>query len=154
MAVHSSLAWVMLLSRNRSSLLHSRRNVCLMCWHCAIFCCLRCSCGPGDMMVLLLLICCVGWGTLLWVGASGWESMANALCTFGLGLGLSNFLVLPLPVTVIQLSLSFSPSSGVPAHRQSSPDSLPLLAYSPNSFENLWRGLNATSSSSQIDLKW
>jgi hypothetical protein len=64
MAVHSSLAWVMLLSRNRSSFLHSRDNVSLMCWRCAIFCCLRCSHGPGGMMVLLLLICCVGRGAL------------------------------------------------------------------------------------------
>ncbi len=63
-AVHSSLAWVMLLSRNRSSLLYSHHNVCLMCWCHAFFCCLQCSCGPGGMMVLLLLICCVGQGTL------------------------------------------------------------------------------------------
>ncbi len=87
------------------------------------------------------------------MGASGWESMANALCSFGLGLGLSKFLVLPLPVTVIHLSLSFSPSSGVPAHHQLSPDLLPLLVYPPYTLENLWRGLNATSSSLQIDLK-
>ncbi len=88
------------------------------------------------------------------MGVLGWESMANALCIFGLGLGLSIFFVLPLPVTVIQLSLSFFPSFGVSAHRQLSPDLSPLLAYPPNSVENLWRGLNATSSSSQIDLKW
>ncbi len=87
------------------------------------------------------------------MGVLGWESMANALCTFGLCLKLSKFLVLPSPVTVIQLSLSFSPSSSIPAHRQLSPDSLPLLAYPPNSFENLWHGLNATLSSLQIDLK-
>ncbi len=55
---------VMLLSRNRSSLLPSCRSVCLMCWHCAIFCCLRCSCGPGGMMVLSLSICCVGLSAL------------------------------------------------------------------------------------------
>jgi hypothetical protein len=58
-----------------------------------------------------------------------------------------------LLVTMIQFSLSFSPSSGVPAHRQSSPDLLPLLAYPPKPVKNLWRGLNATSSSLQIDLK-
>jgi hypothetical protein len=58
-AVHSSLAWVMLLSRNRLSLLRIRCSVCLMCWRQAFFCCLRCSRGPGGMMVLLLLICCV-----------------------------------------------------------------------------------------------
>jgi hypothetical protein len=69
-----------------------------------------------------------------------------------LGLGLSNFLVLLLPVTVIHLSL-FSPSSGVPACRQSSPDLLSLLAYLPNKAANLWRGLNATLSLLQIDLK-
>jgi hypothetical protein len=79
--------------------------------------------------------------------------MANALCTLGLDLGLSNFLVLPLPVTLIHLSLLFSPSSGVTAHRQSSPDLLPLLAYLPNLAENLWHGLNATSSLLQINLK-
>jgi hypothetical protein len=79
--------------------------------------------------------------------------MANALCTLGLGLGLSKVLVLLLPVTVVHLSLSFSPFSGVPAHRQLSPDLLPLLVYPPNLVENLWHGLNATSSSLQIDLK-
>jgi hypothetical protein len=79
--------------------------------------------------------------------------MANALCTFGLGLGLSKFLVLLLLITVIHLSVSFSPFSGVPAHHQSSPDSFPLLAHPPNSVKNLWHGLNATSSLSQIDLK-
>ncbi len=83
----------------------------------------------------------------------GWESMANALCTFGLDLRLSIFLVLSLPVTAIHLSLLFSPSSGVPVHRQSSPDLLPLLAYLPNLAANLWRGLNATLSLSQINLK-
>ncbi len=87
------------------------------------------------------------------MGAPGWESIANALCNLGLGLGLSNFLVLPLPVTVIHLSLSFSLSSGVHVHCESSPDSLPLLAYLPNSAEKLWCSLNATSSLSQINLK-
>ena len=53
----------------------------------------------------------------------GWESMANALCNVGLSLGFSNFLVLPLPVTVIHLSSSFSPSSDVPAHCHSLPES-------------------------------
>jgi hypothetical protein len=152
MAVCSSLAWVILLSRNRLSLLHRCCSVRLMCWRRAIFLCLRCSCGPGGMMVLSLSICCVGLGTLWWVGVSGWESMANALCNLGLVLGLSKFLVLLLPVTVIHLSLFFL-SSGVPACRQSSPDSLPSLAYPHNLAENLWRGLNAASSSSQIDLK-
>jgi hypothetical protein len=132
MAVHSSLAWVILLSRNRSSLSCRRCSVCLMCWRRGIFCCLQCSRGPGGMMVLLLSICCVGLGMLWWVGASGWESMAYALCNLGLGLGLSNFFVLLLPVTVTHLSL-FSPSSSVLAHRQSSPDLLPSLAYLPNS---------------------
>jgi hypothetical protein len=79
--------------------------------------------------------------------------MANALCTLGLGLGLNKFLVLPLPVTVIHLSLLFSPSSGVPAQCQLSSDLLPLLAYLPSMAKNLWQGLNATSSSLQIDLK-
>jgi hypothetical protein len=68
-------------------------------------------------------------------------------------LGLSKFLVLLLPVTVIHLSL-FSLSSGIPAHRQLSPDLLPSLAYLPNLAANLWRGLNATSSKLQINLKW
>jgi hypothetical protein len=152
MAMRSSLAWVILLSRNRSSLLHRRCSVCLMCWRRAIFLCLRCSCGPGGMMVLSSSICCVGLGTSWWVGALGWERMAYALCNLGLGLGLSKFLALLLPVTIIHLS-SFSPSSGNPARRQSSPDSLPSLAYPPNLAANLWRGLNATLSSSQIDLK-
>ena len=151
MAVRSSLAWVILLSRNRSSLLRRRCSVCLMCWR-AIFCCLWCSRGPGGMIVLTLSICCVGLGTLWWVGALGWESMAYALCNLGLGLELSKYLVLLLPVTVIHLSL-FSPSSSVLAHRQSSPDLLPLLECMPNLVENLWRGLNATSSLSQINLK-
>jgi hypothetical protein len=79
--------------------------------------------------------------------------MANALCTLGLGLGLSKVLDLPLPVTVIHLLLSFSPFSIIPAHLQSSPDLLPLLAYPPNLVKNLWHGLNATSSLFQIDLK-
>jgi hypothetical protein len=70
------------------------------------------------------------------VAASGWESMANALCNLSLGLGLSKLLVFPLPVTVIHLSFLFSPSSGVPARHQLSPDSLPLLAYLPNSSED------------------
>ncbi len=65
MAVRSSLAWVMLLSRNRSSLLsRSCRSVCLMCWHQAIFCCLRYSRGPGGMMFLSSSICCVRLGAL------------------------------------------------------------------------------------------
>jgi hypothetical protein len=152
MSVRSSLVWVILLSRNRSSLLHRRCSVHLISWCWAIFLYLRCFCGPGGMMVLSLSICCVGLGTLLWVGASGWESMAYALCNLGLGLGLSKFLVLLLPVTVIHLSL-FSPSSSVPAHHQSSPVLLPSLAYPPNLAANLWHGLNPTSSSSQIDLK-
>jgi hypothetical protein len=71
--------------------------------------------------------------------------MANALCTLGLGFGLSKFLVLLLPVTIIHLPLLFSLYSGVPEHCQLSPDSLPLLAFPPNSAENLWHGLNATS---------
>jgi hypothetical protein len=51
------------------------------------------------------------------------------------------------------MSLLFSLFSGIPMHHQLSPDLLPLLAYLPNSAENLWRGLNATSSLLQIDLK-
>ncbi len=153
MAVRSSSAWVILLSRNRLSLLHRRCSVHLMCWHWTIFLCLWCSRGPGGMMALLLSICCVGLGTSWWVGALGWESMAYALCNLGLGLGLSKFLVLLLPVTVIHLS-SFSPSSGIPVRRQSSPDLVPSLAYPPNLAANLWRGLNATSSLPQINLKW
>ncbi len=152
MAMRSSSAWVILLSRNRSSLSRRRCSVHLMYWRRAFFRCLRCSRGPGGMMVLSLSICCVGLGTSWWVGALGWESMAYALCNLGLGLGLSKFLVLLLPVTVIHLS-SFSPSSGIPARRQLSPDSLPSLAYLPNLAVNLWHGLNATSSLSQINLK-
>jgi hypothetical protein len=136
MAVRSSLAWVILLSRNRPSLLSRHCSVCLVCWRRAIFCCLRCSRGPGGMMVLLSSICCVGLGTSWWVGVSGWESMAYALCNLGLGLGLSKYLVLLLPITVIHLS-SFSLSSGVPAcHQLWSPDLLPSLAYLPNSAAN------------------
>ena len=86
------------------------------------------------------------------VGSSGWESMANALCNVGLSLGFSKILLLPLPVTVIHLSSSFSPSSDVPAHRHSLPESS-FTAYPPKSAENLMRGLKSTSSSSQIDLK-
>ncbi len=105
-------------------------------------------------MVLLLSICCLGLGVLQWVGALGWESMANALCNLGLdlGLGLSKFLVLLLPVTVIHLP-SFSSSAGIPARRQSSPDLISLLAYPPNLAAKLWHGLNATLSSLQINLK-
>ncbi len=103
-------------------------------------------------MVLSLSICCARLGALQLGGASGWKSMANALCNLGLGLGLSNFLVLLLPVTVIHFSF-ISLSSSVPVQHRLSPDSLPLLAYPPNSAENLWCGLNATLSLSQIDLK-
>ncbi len=78
--------------------------------------------------------------------------MANALCNLGLSFGFSNFLVLPQPVTVIHLSSSFSPSSGVPAHRHSLPESS-FSAYPPKSAVNLLRGLKSTLSSSQIDLK-
>jgi hypothetical protein len=49
--------------------------------------------------------------------------MANALCNVGLSLGLSKFLGLLLPVTAIHLSSSISPSSDVPAHRHSLPES-------------------------------
>ncbi len=103
-------------------------------------------------MVLSMSICCVGLGTLWWVGALGWESMVYALCNLGLGLGLSNFLVLLLPVTVIHLS-SFSLSSGIPPCHQLSPDLLSSLAYPPNLAVNLWCGLNATLSLLQINLK-
>ncbi len=80
------------------------------------------------------------------MGVLGWESMAHALWTLGLGLGLSNYLVLLLPVTVIHLVSLFSLSSCVPVHRQSSPDLLPLLAYPLILAANLWCGLNATLS--------
>ena len=86
------------------------------------------------------------------MGLSGWESMANALCKVGLSLGFSNFLVLPLAVTVIHLSSSFSPSSDVPVHRHSLPESS-FSAYPPKSAKNLMRGLKSTLSSLQIDLK-
>ncbi len=59
-SVHSSLAWVILLSRNKLSLLRIHCSALLMCWRRAIFCYLRCSRDPGGMMVLSLLICCVG----------------------------------------------------------------------------------------------
>ncbi len=86
------------------------------------------------------------------VGVLGWESKANALCSLGSSLGFSKFLVLPLPVTVIHLSFSFSPSSGIPAHRHLLPESS-FAAYLPKSTVNVMRGLKATSSSLQIDLK-
>ncbi len=72
--------------------------------------------------------------------------MANALSNLGLGLRLSKILILLLSVTVVPLSVLFSPSSGILMHRQSSLNLLPLLAYPPNSAENLWHGLNATLS--------
>jgi hypothetical protein len=103
-----------------------------------------------DGFVIIHLLC--GAGRVVVSGGVGLGEYGNALCNLGLGLGLSNFLVLLLPVTVIHLS-SFSPSSCILARRQSSPDSLSLLAYPPNLAANLWRGLNATLSSSQIDLK-
>ena len=83
------------------------------------------------------------------VGSLGWESMANAICTVGSSLGFSNVLFLLLPSTLIHLSSSFSPSSNVPARRQSVSES----AYPPSSVVKVWRGLNSTSSSSAIDLK-
>jgi hypothetical protein len=101
--------------------------------------------------VIFHLLC--GAGHVIVGGVLGWESMASALCNLGLGLGLSKFLILPQPVTIIHLSFLFSPSSGILVHHQSSPDLLPSFSYSPNSAENLWLGLNATSSSPQIDLK-
>ncbi len=78
--------------------------------------------------------------------------MANALCSLDSSLGFSKFLGLPLPVTVIKLSFSLSPSSGVPVHRHLLPESS-FAAYLPKSAVNVMRGLKATSSSSQIDLK-
>jgi hypothetical protein len=107
MAVHSSLAWVMLLSRNRLSLLRSRCSVYLMCWRQEIFCCLRCSRGPGGMMVLSLSICCVRVSVSQWLGVSSWESMANALCTLGLGLEIFSFTVTCYhnPFVIIVLSV-------------------------------------------------
>ena len=71
------------------------------------------------------------------VGASGWESMANALCNLGACLGIVNLLIFPLPVTVIHLSSSFSPS---------------FFAYPSKSAVRLMRGLDATSSLSQINV--
>jgi hypothetical protein len=104
-----------------------------------------------DGFVVVDLLCWAG--HLIIGGGVRLGEYGKCIMHFGLDLELSKFLFLQLPVTVIQSSLSFSPSSGIPAHRQLSPDLFPLLAYLPNSFENLWHDLNATSSSLQIDLK-
>ncbi len=150
--VRSSSARVMLLPRNRSSLSRSCRSVYLMCCCRAFFCCLWCSHGSGGTMVLSSSICSAGPLMLKMVGALGWESMANALCSLGLSLGFRKFLVLPLPVTLIHLSFSFSPSSGIPTHRHSLPKSS-FAAYPPKSAVNVMHGLKANSSSLQINLR-
>jgi hypothetical protein len=148
--VYSSSARVMLLLRNRLSLSRRRHSVCLMCCRRAILRCRGCSRGSGGNVVLPSSIC-IG-DRLMRGGSLGWENMANALCNVGLSLGFGNCLVFPLPVTVIHLSSSFSPSSDVPAHRYLLSESF-FSAYPPKSAKNLMRGLNSTSSSSQIDLK-
>ena len=80
--VNLSFAVVMLLLRNRLSLLHSRQSVCRT-WCCrAILCCRRCSFG-SYMMVLLSVLCEMGLGVevdavCVVVGAFETESMANA----------------------------------------------------------------------------
>jgi hypothetical protein len=104
-----------------------------------------------DGFVVIDLLCWAG--CVVMGGGVGLGEYGKCIMHCWVGLGLSKFVVLPLPVTLIHLSLSFSPSYGVPAHRQLSSDLLPLLAYPPNSFKNMWHGLNATSSSLQIDLK-
>ncbi len=101
--------------------------------------------------VVIHLLC--GVGCVVVGGGIRLGEYQKCIMRFGFGSGIEYFFVLPLPVTIIHLAFLFSPFSGVPAHHQLSPDLLPLLAYLPNSAEILWRGLNNTSSLSQINLK-
>ncbi len=152
--VCSSSIWVMLLSKNRLPLLRNRRSVRLICWRLAILRCLRCSCMvsmfwclSGRSVNIVLLSC---------MGSLAWESMAYVLCFVILLTG-DVILVcgLFLCFTWIQSLLSFSLKFGIPAPHQSLPEqSLSRSAYPPKSAANLWRGLNITSSSSQMDLNW
>ncbi len=104
-----------------------------------------------DGFVVVDLLC---WAVLVVVsGGIRVGEYGKCIMHFGVGFGIEYFFYFTLPVTVIHLSLSFSPSSGIPAHRESSPDLLPLLVYLPNLAANLWRGLNATLSLLQINLK-
>ncbi len=104
-----------------------------------------------DGFVVIHLLCLAG--RVVVSGGIGLGEYGKCIMQFGFGFGVKQIFSLLLPVTVIYLSLSFSPSTGIPVHHQSSPDLLPLLAYPPNSAENLWHGLNATLSLLQINLK-
>ncbi len=88
------------------------------------------------------------------MGLLDWESMPYALCIVKFSTGDVNLVFgLFLYFTWIHSLLSFSLAFGIPAPRQSLPKPLlSCLAYLPKSTVNLWQGLNATSSLSQMDL--
>jgi hypothetical protein len=146
--VHSSSAWVMLSSKNSSSLSQRHWSVFLTCrcWsHCHWHSCLWLAMASASL-VTCTLTCCLSFG--LMVGLLKMDKMVKALCSV---IALVVFVVALYLLqcfldTIFQsfvLVLSFNPP-----HRHL----LSSSGYPPNLAVNLLCGLNSTSSSSHTIL--
>ncbi len=81
-------AWMMLLSRNRSSLSHSCRSVCLMCWRWAFFLLPEVLCWAWgyDSFVIVDLLC---WAECIVVsGGVRLGEYGKCIMHFGVGFGI------------------------------------------------------------------